>query len=559
MKIFEKIPQNEVKMIEAYIDEYALENSSRSASADHLLRIWDEAKSAYLYRMLGDQFVISKPIEFIKDVEELESDLDEALYSYNADEDVLTFINDFRDKVLANIEKVYNWDLYDSIRVLISSWALAKNIYEGKTCELITPSGKSIKIQNGAKITRMLGKIAAEYELRYFEKFRIVHSQVLNQKKLKGTLCLSIHPLDYMTMSDNASGWSSCMSWEENGCYRQGTVEMMNSPMVVVAYLRGSEDMAMPGVNEDGKWGCRWVNKKWRQLFIITPELITNVKAYPYRNDYLTYEVLKWLKSLAEKANIGEYTKDIIQYGVCSKFIVKELNNRVCYISPATNRMYNDFSSNQFAYIGKSIPEGNYLFSYSGKSECMACGSTCCEFDSEGMLAGDCCESTYYCECCEGRYYNADDFIEVDGMYICPNCYDDHCYEDAITGEVHHEDNMIRLFLAVDENRYCDCVSVMLHCDTFEPSMLTNYFNAVHKSYEGYYSVVYYVNLSDCTEEGIKLFGYRDRKDAEEDLKETPWTRFLAAATEEIAKSWIDLLDRWTSQDRLRLAFQIAN
>ena len=38
-------------------------------------------------------------------------------------------------------------------------------------------------------------------------------------------------------MSDNNSGWESCMSWRNNGCYRRGTVEMMNSPYVIVAYL----------------------------------------------------------------------------------------------------------------------------------------------------------------------------------------------------------------------------------------------------------------------------------------------------------------------------------
>ena len=75
---------------------------------------------------------------------------------------------------------------------------------------------------------RVLSKIATAYNLPGFEDFRIAQSLVTNQANLKGYITLSIHPLDYMTMSDNNCGWDSCMSWQEEGCYRQGTVEMMN-------------------------------------------------------------------------------------------------------------------------------------------------------------------------------------------------------------------------------------------------------------------------------------------------------------------------------------------
>ena len=40
------------------------------------------------------------------------------------------------------------------------------------------------------------------------------------------------------------------MSWADYGCYRQGTVEMMNSPLMVVAYLTAEEPMHMPGTAE---------------------------------------------------------------------------------------------------------------------------------------------------------------------------------------------------------------------------------------------------------------------------------------------------------------------
>ena len=81
--------------------------------------------------------------------------------------------------------------------------------------------------------------------LEEFEDFRIKHSRILSEKEFIGRLSLSIHPLDFMTMSDNDSDWSSCMSWRTCGSYRRGTVEMMNSPCVVVAYLSASKPMVL--------------------------------------------------------------------------------------------------------------------------------------------------------------------------------------------------------------------------------------------------------------------------------------------------------------------------
>jgi hypothetical protein len=105
--------------------------------------------------------------------------------------------------------------------------------------------GSKVTITLGMKFMKALGKVVEAYNLdqEMFEEFRIAHSQILNDKKLSGRLCLSIHPLDYMTMSDNESDWGSCMSWREGGCYRRGTVEMMTSPVVVVAYLKSEIDM----------------------------------------------------------------------------------------------------------------------------------------------------------------------------------------------------------------------------------------------------------------------------------------------------------------------------
>lgn len=493
MSIFEKLPEKEVEMIDNYISTYASEgNYERVASIKYLLRIWDSAKSEYLYDMLGQNFILSKQIEFNKSYNDIIKELDD-MFSCNIKVD--KFHEAYMD-FLTNINgRVEEGAMYD-YRHLISPRWLANNIYEGENHELEDLNGKIIKLQTGAKVTRILGKIAAGFNLPDYEEFRICHSQVLNQKKLRGNLCLSIHPLDYMTMSDNANGWTSSMSWQENGCYRQGTVEMMNSPMVVVAYLTSSCNMGLPG-------GGEWNSKKWRQLFIVNPNFIGNVKAYPYQNDSLTAAVLDWLKELAETVNLGEYHSKMTQYDTSRDF---DINGKWYCIDPYTNLMYNDFSDNQFAYISKKLSEGTYEFCYSGESECMCCGETFCEFDHEGSLLGDCCGKIFFCDSCRDHYYSEDDLIELDGNYYCQYCFQNYAIADDLTGEVHHRDNIVNIYLADDDKAYYNHV-IHVFYDYFNNSDLNYYFTKIRRRYSPFEDIIY-VKPEDCTEEGLKLFGY---------------------------------------------------
>lgn len=446
MGLFEKLSEDEKEMMEQYIDSYASFNgSNRSASLEWIMRVWNEQKET-LFHMFGDQFILSKDIIYTKDIDQISEDLDHAIFDGDIPFEDKEFSNEYYNFIDNNFhpwDSDKDWDICQNLRRLINTEDLSTNIYSGASFEL-HPAGwdKPLKINSGCKCTRALGKIAAAYNLPGFERFRILHSQCLNQKKLTGHLCLSIHPLDFMTMSDNDCGWTSCMSWQEDGCYRQGTVEMMNSPMVVVAYLTAETDMRMPG-------NYHWNSKKWRQLFVVDPHMIGNVKGYPYRNDYLTKDILAWLKELAENAGMAHYDKNVVEYDSFTAFDYKD---RSVKIYPRTGMMYNDFASNQFAYLNENLGEDGETFylDYSGDSECMLCGDTQCDFEGEGCLVGTCCEARYYCDCCESYYDSEDGFQEVDGSWICPDCFAEQCAEDPFTGVYHFSDNLRELYVSFD-------------------------------------------------------------------------------------------------------------
>ena len=122
---------------------------------------------------------------------------------------------------------------------------------------------------------------------------------------MDGELCLSIHPMDYMTMSDNDNNWQSCMNWMNNGDYRLGTVECMNSPYVLVAYLHNPNHSMSIGPYE-------WNSKHWRELFIIHPEMISEVKGYCFQDENLTNTILMWIKELAHNNLDWDYDNDEI-------------------------------------------------------------------------------------------------------------------------------------------------------------------------------------------------------------------------------------------------------
>ena len=500
MELFHKLSDNEKSMMEHYIDAYAFSDSGeRSADLEYIMRIWDRSKET-LFHMFGDQFILSRDVEFTKGVDELVNEIEQVMYAYNSPcREFTTAFENWRSEHFNRYD-----DLWYSLGNLINPETLATNVFERESFEIVIGDMKPIKVNHGCHVTRILGKIANAFHLPGWEMFRVTHSQILNQKKLKGHMCLSIHPLDYMTMSDNECDWNSCMSWNDYGCYRQGTVEMMNSSSVVVAYLTAAEPMRMPG-------GGEWSNKKWRQLFIVDSNILANVKAYPYRNDELSKYVLGWLKELATAAGIGEFTEKIVNYDAYREFTIAELDNRPIEFNPSTYEMYNDFSDNQWAYFGVNIPAGTYRFCYSGDSECMSCGRTDCDFDGEGALVGTCCEERYYCDCCESYYSSDEDFVEIDGEWMCPNCADRVSMTDTFTGEVHHEDNMENIYLMVHDNNKLFDSDVYAYRYNLEPEYMKKYFKTLHCVHHQWREM-HYVKAEELSEDGLHLFGYNTLK-----------------------------------------------
>lgn len=363
----------------------------------------------------------------------------------------------------------------------ISSYLSYTSIREGKilSSDYIFTGGvkESLKIPQGTKIMRAIRKVLEYYNLeeslKYFNKWRDDISLVNTDKNIDGTLVFSIHPIDYMTMSDNNSNWTSCMSWQGSGAYSAGTIEMMNSNLAIVAYLK----------NEDATFvfnGKEIPNKTWRTLVFAHKDLLLVGKNYPFNSKKVEEIILDKMQELLYNNLKWKY-----QYKKQKYFELSKYSGRNSYIRDCLERkhyyynrhhqifvytdiaMYNDFIEDTCTeyiccrnYVNKSL----YL-NLCGKLTCLCCGDVIYDKHSDDFYYDDvhsnkkCCDKClkkYKCACC-GSFHLHDEhnLYKVDNVYprigypenkICKSCLQSEYLYDRnrkLFVEKYHKDSIL--------------------------------------------------------------------------------------------------------------------
>ena len=528
--IFEKLTEKEKEMIlysiqtwgpgDAYVHDLPTMNRLQ-----YLLRFWEQNKTDYLYEWLGENLIVEKHISYMTPDAKMHTELSRALSRGGA-------LDAFTRKFYKCLERIYPFWSNERgyLCDLISADNLISNTY--RSWELPSEGfifeygDNKVKLVEGAKTMRLLGKVAKLFDLeKDFEEFRLEHSRILNKKKLEGTLCLSIHPMDYITMSDNASKWSSCMSWNSSGGYRRGTVEMMNSPMVIVAYLKSEnkEYNVIPNTHN-------WNDKHWRALIITSPTGIISVKGYPYDSIELSTMCVEWLRELAA-ANTNYKFNDVVSVPYETTFEYVDGNSY--YVSPETGEaMYNDFGcADHIGCFAVNAPELLdhstwiserpllYAECYSGESECMCCGNIESDiyFEEEGYLFCENCIDYRrdYVECREcGDEVHEDEAYWIEDDAYCYGCLRRIAEYDVLTDQYEYKENIVKVYLARENDK---------------PNLKTDYYFNTHVYHvEDHNSIlrrwdytkidnphviakedsdpIYYLNREDMTDKGYRLF-----------------------------------------------------
>lgn len=409
------------EMMNYYMRTYGNENAM---PCDKYLMYWYEEKNKALLPMFGNQLIHKIPFSYNRDYSDMYREVG-ALR--DKDSDFLYLERTCRQALGKYIDKVQ-----DCTGRFPGSVLYFQNEFYISNCVGRYFEYNDHKFPKEMKLHKALKKLMQYiYEedgfisndtLKNFytvvDRAWVKLSQILNQKEVKGTLCLSIHPMDYMTMSDNGGNWSSCMKWIGTGEYRMGTIEMLNSPSVVVAYLE----------SEDHDWFIdekyHWNAKKWRELFIVDRDFICGIKGYPYYNDSLEVTAMDELQELAET-----------YYGI--KYEESPIVDKVYYdyVSFETNYMYNDIDANVSCTLlmNKNTREGidnndipQIYFNYSGEARCICCGELIDpDTDYDDVLCShvSCfdCSNIIVCDCCGGEILD-DDYEEHNGLLYCYSC-----------------------------------------------------------------------------------------------------------------------------------------
>lgn len=419
---------------------------------ENTLSLWAN-NNKHFFKMLGNNLIITREIDY----HEPQNDLIQKMCQFLRDS---AFANNFpkffREKRLAFDNSFAGREEIGKIEHRLECGpCFATGVME-TTLNFYNPKNpsKPIVCTPSMKTMRLLKKLveAYDYDMDEFEDFRIKASQVNNTAAIKGELCLSIHPIDFATMSDNSNGWSSCMSWEGNGDYRAGTLEMLNSPCIIIAYIKS---------NTAGYYLCdgyEWNSKKWRELFIVNKDVIMGIKDYPYHSEETEQLVMDWIKELAE-ANLGW------KYEEQDRVIDFNDSNHNYLFKATTQYMYNDLMAcynYKNCYGSKEFFETkNYIVDLSPAIQCPNCGKTaeCVNnlfMDTCDIVCIDCGKERHHCVDCGDMLYDGDEVEIADGIYVCQCCYEENYFKCAHCGLVSHNESENIIDLRGIEYSICD-------------------------------------------------------------------------------------------------------
>ena len=378
-------------------------------------------------------------------------------------------LNHFEDYVI-NLFDNYSHPLAKFLRTITIEEFYANSILE----DYIISERDNKKIQKGSKIVKSFKYFIEDKQL--LADLQNKASEIIQENKVEGYLTFSVHPLDFLSSSENTYNWRSCHALD--GEYRAGNLSYMCDRGTMMVYLSGEEKVKLPHFPEDVLWN----SKKWRMLLHFDQDLDVCFagRQYPFfspgalekvfeifSNNMATMERtwgngpqrekwLGWYNDYIEKFANQESGREVhfeddryyVMNGcICDKYeTVLDAPNSLhfndiirssCYVKPYyMYKSYYHHTPSTFR-IGAAV-------------KCLCCGEAIINGD-DSMMCSDCeCEygnsdSDEYrtCDCCGTRFYYEDAWWVGDDM-VCPNCADretfvcDECEDRHYNSEKHY-------------------------------------------------------------------------------------------------------------------------
>jgi hypothetical protein len=299
-----------------------------------------------------------------------------------------------------------------------------------------------IYIPAGIKITKAFKFFFDDKEK--LDKIQTMASMILQEVKVEGTLCFSVHPLDYLSSSENACNWRSCHALD--GEYRAGNLSYMLDKSTIVCYLKEENgDTRISRFPRDVPWN----NKKWRMLLFVSDDhnALFAGRQYPFfsknlleliRINFLTkinsysspHDWSNWHNDCLKGVEFKEYPDDNFvlpkKYFFLNGDLYKD-SSLIEDVGLSSEKLH----FNDLLYSSFYTPYYCWLWSYKAKIHftigalvpCLRCGENFIE-SHDSMICESCGDDKITCDYC-GDIINEDDaiYLEDREITVCRDCY----------------------------------------------------------------------------------------------------------------------------------------
>ena len=457
--------KEEVKAVIRYSQDFSTE-----PKVDNLIEQWAKAKESF-FNMMGEQLIYEHPEEVTFEMNE---------------QDKIHSVEDF----IREVEWKYRYTKHiDALLEFLRS--VKNNFFKNEVPEKF--SCGNINIPKGMKINKAL-KFFFPDDKDNLTDIQNEVSRVIQKDKVKGILCISIHPLDFLSSSENTYKWRSCHALD--GEYRAGNLSYMVDKSTVICYLRSTKDKQNLS---NFPSNVPWNSKKWRMLlhFSEDMEMMFAGRQYPFSSaqgmkmvkDILLKEAgfpFNWTDWDNTKIRTFSYNdgtnvqldtdyleidgklkdiRDVVKIG-SGALNFNDVLNSTLYDPSYSFRLHKRSSFWGEDYFYKQTSEYNTVFIIGGSVKCLCCEQedivipeTVRCISCEEIYGTEEMEDFIYCENCGRRmYYDNSIYVYDDGYYsgfrVCPDCAEeyDKC---VVCGTYLTKDNS---YVDEDGNVYCrDC------------------------------------------------------------------------------------------------------
>ena len=271
----------DINELKRQVSEVIQESQGLSVSVDKIIDDWLEAKKKFIEKMNGNLIFQTQD-----------------LVTFNLDDSTrLSRLNQFADCVRFRYGNIGLSDFLYDIRT--------DDFYKNKTsttynCYISNDNDEDkkewVKIEKNFKVIKSFKFFEQNKET--LEKLQDEASQLIQENCVTGYLCFSVHPLDFLSASENTYRWRSCHALD--GEYRCGNLSYLMDDCTAICYLKGEDEVILPLFPSSVPWN----SKKWRTWIYFSNDesMLFFGRQYPFlSNTGITYII----QNILPQINMG--------------------------------------------------------------------------------------------------------------------------------------------------------------------------------------------------------------------------------------------------------------